>query len=159
MVYNSVMVIWQLSVGTRDESVTSGILHCQKEYPLTSATWLNCELQCTTHWVGVFFKVMRRPVVGFNWSQAQVHFLFRTGIQFISFLRQKLNYLKRYLFKDSMRASVLALAESVNKRKEERKLTIIFTLSCQSPWSSQRKLGVASVSFLWRTLIKPSSVP
>ena len=145
MVDNCVMVIWQLSVGTRDESVTSGILHCQKEYPLTTATWLNSALQCTTHWVGVFFKVICRPVVGFNWL--------------ISFLRQKLNYLKRYLFKDSMRASVLALAESVNKRKEERKLTIIFTLSCQSPWSSQRKLGVASVSFLCRTLIKPSSVP
>ena len=38
-----------------------------------------------------------------------------------------------------MRASVLALAESVNNRTEERKLAIIFTLSCQSPWSSQRK--------------------
>ena len=63
-----------------------------------------------------------------------------------SFLRQKLNYFKRPFFKDSMRASVLALAKSVNKRKE-RKLAIIFTLSCQSAWSSQRKLGVASVSF------------
>ena len=75
-----------------------------------------------------------------------------------SFLLQKLNYFKRPFFKDSMRASVLALAKSVNKRKE-RKLAIIFTLSCQSAWSSQRKLGVASVSFLCRILVKPSSVP
>ena len=45
---------------------------CQKRYPLTSVTWLYRGLKCTTHWDDVFFKVIRWPIISFNWSQAQV---------------------------------------------------------------------------------------
>ena len=46
---------------------------CQKGYPQTSVTWQYRELKRTTHWGDVFFKVIHWPVVGFNWSQAQIY--------------------------------------------------------------------------------------
>ena len=56
-----------------DFHVDWSIDSCQKGCPLTSVTWLYWGLKCTTHWGDVSFKVIHWPVIGFNWSQAQVH--------------------------------------------------------------------------------------